>query len=233
MKEQIRKNFSRAADRYELHAALQQAAGREILKRLRLFPHPYPLLDVGAGTGWLLKGKGVVSLDIALGMCRTCKSRGNRAVCADAEEMPFKERSFRTVVSNFALQWTDLEKSLRECSRVLEPGGALIVTVPVEGSLRTLFECWEAAGGGKLFKFPEEKELMELIRKEFKPVEFSRLYLKKRFNCAKEALKAVNAIGAKSPLAKPNRATLLKFRELFEKTPLIEYRVLAITAVKD
>ncbi|MDQ7081874.1 MAG: methyltransferase domain-containing protein [Aquificota bacterium] len=52
----------------------------------------------------------------------------------DAESLPFKDRSFDWVISNFSLHWTDLRKSVPELFRVARVGVG--VALPVEGSLK-------------------------------------------------------------------------------------------------
>jgi SAM-dependent methyltransferase len=47
----------------------------------------------------------------------------------DAERLPFAARSFDVVVSSSSLHfWTNPDAGLRECRRVLHPGGHLVVT---------------------------------------------------------------------------------------------------------
>jgi malonyl-CoA O-methyltransferase len=235
MKEKIRRNFSKAADRYWERATFQREAGRELLARLALIGEKTPLLDLGSGSGELTEGmEGVVCLDISLEMAKLCRSLSKEAVCADGEALPFKDGVFSTVISNFSLQWMDLERTFGEVHRVLKRGGFFIASLPVEGSLKSLFECWKRSGSRHpLFKFPEERSVFNAL-KGFKLVEFKRVWLKKRFPSAKEAVKAITGIGAKNPFGIPRRRSeILKFLELYDKNPLVEYRVLIITAQKE
>jgi len=232
MKERIKKSFSAAAREYDKRAELQLEAGRELIKRLELFRPEGPILDVGAGTGRLTPREGVC-LDIALEMVRLCRGRGRPALCGDGEELPFKEESFGGAISNFALQWTDVKRSFKEVYRVLKRGGLFILSIPVEGSLKSLFRCWREVGSSlPLFNFPREDEVFREFLNLFDVVEFERLELKREFKSPREALRAVTGVGAKNPFGRPKVKEVLRFLELYSKEPVVEYRVLFISGRK-
>lgn len=232
MKERVKRNFSLSAENYDRLAELQLIAGQRLLRRLELLKEPFPFLDVGAGTGKLTPQKGVC-LDIAPKMAKECRKRGRQAVCGDAEILPFKENSFKTVASNFALQWTDLDRSFKEAKRVLREKGYFLLSIPVEGSLKTLFECWRRVGSSlPLFKFPKEEEVFKKFSSLFQVIEFERLILKREFRSPREAVKAVTGVGAKNPFGRPKKGELLKFLEIYSKEPIVEYRVLIISGRK-
>jgi len=75
------------------------------------------LLDIGAGTGISTKFFEVeaIALDPSEGMLR--KYSGKK-VCAKAEDMPFKDNAFSTIISITALHHTDIDKSIKEIKRV-------------------------------------------------------------------------------------------------------------------
>ncbi len=233
MKEMIKKNFSKAAKNYERFASIQETSGRRLLKLYNLFNSPKPVLDLGAGTGKNLTGPKVVSLDIAFGMAKRCKERGNLSVCGNGEELPFKKGSFKAVFSNFTFQWTNIEKTLGEINRTLKKDGLLFVTVPVEGSLKILFESWKKASGKiPLFQFPQEEKVFKAVKTKFSIVTFERFVLKEKFSSAREALKRVTGIGAKNPFGRASFKEAKMFKKIFEENPTIEYRVLLIVARK-
>ncbi|WP_448588285.1 class I SAM-dependent methyltransferase [Thermocrinis sp.] len=149
--------FSRASKTYE-DWAIPQRISAEILKSLDTLEGS--VLDVGCGTGFGSMGlNDVVGIDLSLEMLKVYKSRGFLGVCADAGSMPFKDKSFDCVVSNFALHWTDINVVLREIFRVCKK--RFLCAMPVEGSLKGLdFPFYPAEGviekvqrlGGKLRK---------------------------------------------------------------------------------
>jgi len=96
------------------------------------------VLEIGAGTGANLAqyGEGVTSLTVTEpedAMLKKLERRAHdqqpRAVVlrAPAEDLPFEDDSFDTVVSTLVLCGvTDQSRALREIHRVLRPGGQLL-----------------------------------------------------------------------------------------------------------
>lgn len=91
-------------------------------------------LDVGAGTGaiskvLLEKGHKVIATDISVNMVEEMKKKSIEAVVCDAEQLPFPDASFDTVVSSEMLYYLDNpDKFLKEARRVLKPGGTLLLS---------------------------------------------------------------------------------------------------------
>ena len=98
--------------------------------------HPKKILDLGCGTGsTLLKLKDwgwAVGIDISPLALSYCQQNGvGPLVQAAAQETPFKTGSFDLVLALDLLEHLDNDlETLREISRVLKPGGYLLVTVP-------------------------------------------------------------------------------------------------------
>jgi ubiquinone/menaquinone biosynthesis C-methylase UbiE len=119
------------------------------------------VLEVGCGTGLLLQrlaDRGnAVGVDLSGGMLSKATARlGARAtgnvVRADAQRLPFKDGSFDSAVSTFALTAVpDLDAALAEMARVIRDGGSLaVVSVgnPESDSrlARMATAVWRAAG---------------------------------------------------------------------------------------
>ncbi|ADY73755.1 Methyltransferase type 11 [Desulfurobacterium thermolithotrophum DSM 11699] len=226
MKEKVKENFSKAVKEYNKYALIQQQAGKRLLKKLSLLDKNLLILDLGAGTGSLLKEfKNVVALDISFSMCKSCKEKGLLPIVGDGDFLPFKEKVFDVVFSNFALQWMNLGKVTHEIKQVLKNNGFAFISIPVEGSLSQLFSAWNRAHlevfGEEdfLFRFPTEKEVIETFNKAgFKILEFERRSFSVWFNSPKEALRCVNKIGAKNPFrtSKVSKKLVSKFYKLYE-----------------
>lgn len=109
---------------------------------------PSRILDVGCGTGFLLRllasrlpqATELVGVDPAPRMVEVTRAAFTadarlRVVVGTAEELPFPDSSFDLVVSTTSFDhWSDQAGGLRECARVLAPGGRLALT--------DLFSVW-------------------------------------------------------------------------------------------
>jgi ubiquinone/menaquinone biosynthesis C-methylase UbiE len=119
----------------------QQIADRTAELALAVVPGPQRILDVGCGTGYLLRELAgqcpeaveLVGVDPAGGMIAAARAAGGddrlRYVEGTAEGLPFAEGSFDLVVSTTSFDhWADQQAGLAECARVLVPGGWLALT---------------------------------------------------------------------------------------------------------
>lgn len=141
--------FSRAWKSYDQWAVPQRECAK-ILKSLELLSGR--VLDLGCGTGIMSEDlSDVVGIDIAHGMAKAYRERFGRVVVGDAHCLPFRDKSFDHVVSNFALHWTDTSRSLQEVLRVCR--SLFLCAMPVEGSLPELH-----------FPFPKAEEIEKFLR---------------------------------------------------------------------
>ncbi|MFA9460143.1 methyltransferase domain-containing protein [Thiohalorhabdus sp. Cl-TMA] len=157
-KRAVRRDFARAAATYDRHAALQRRVAAEVAELYRgLAPtHAACVLDLGCGTGYvgrdLMAGtaapEAVVALDLAHPMTRRGRVPGHPAVTGDADRLPFVPGAFDAVVSSLTLQWAnDLRAALRGIVATLRPGGLLIASTLLAGTLRELDTALRRTGG--------------------------------------------------------------------------------------
>lgn len=74
------------------------------------------ILDIGAGTGISAEYfKNVILLDPSVEMLK--RAKGTRVV-AEAEKLPFKNKTFDTIISITSLHHTDIKKTIKEIKRV-------------------------------------------------------------------------------------------------------------------
>jgi SAM-dependent methyltransferase len=99
------------------------------------------LLDIGAGTGHYhsrLTHLRIVAIDLSPGMLTRLRAPKLRA---DAQRLPFRERTFERVLCAFVLfHVPDIELALREMRRVVATGGRVVIATNSRQSMRPLFE---------------------------------------------------------------------------------------------
>lgn len=140
----VQTHFSRAAQSYDQAARLQKHVLKTAVSHLSVSDED-TYLDVGCGTGnFLLYApiKQYVGVDLAPGMLAQAKQKSRlpsaQFICANAHTLPFKAHSFSHVFSSLVWQWCDLDQVLSEAWRVLKPGGKLLFTTLLDGTLAEL-----------------------------------------------------------------------------------------------
>ena len=134
--------FTGLAENYRAHRPDYPAQAMEVLREYvrdgatDAWPHPWLLLDVGAGTGISTRAlravfgpdPRVVGVEPGHDMRRTAsEDEGVEYVDARAEEIPFPDASSVLVLSAQAVHWFDRPAFYAEAVRLLAPGGALAV----------------------------------------------------------------------------------------------------------
>ena len=115
-------------------------AGRAADVALSVHATPRRVLDVGCGTGYLLRllagrcpqATELAGIDAAPAMIDAAAQRADdqrlRFAAGVAERLPYPDTAFDLVVSTTSFDhWADQEAGLRECARVLAPGGHLML----------------------------------------------------------------------------------------------------------
>ncbi|TGN40045.1 malonyl-ACP O-methyltransferase BioC [Marinobacter confluentis] len=159
-KSSIARDFGAASGTYNPAARLQRYMGEVMLDRVEVLPaegeSPSTALDLGCGTGWFTgevaaRSKAVQTLgaDLAPGMIHFARSAGSTGLnwlAADAEALPLADHSVDLIFSNLMIQWAENPRRvLAECRRVLRPGGQLMISTLLDGTLDELREAWRRA----------------------------------------------------------------------------------------
>ena len=151
----VRRAFDRAATSYDAHAVLQREVSDRLIERLDFIKlTPQRILDLGTGTGYGLQHlrtrhseANLIGLDLSPAMLDRARTKfpspswrqsltarftstppaSVEFVCADMEQLPLKTNSLDLIWSSLTLQWAnDLEGTLRDCHRILAPGGLIM-----------------------------------------------------------------------------------------------------------
>lgn len=141
-KDIISRNFGAKAKEYDANNRIQRRVAHDLLSRCRSFGGK--VLDIGAGTGFIRENSDfdLTELDISPEVCRL----NGRAICGDAEDLPFPDESFDNIISSLTFQWCDDVKAATEAFRVLKKKGRIGVSTFGSASLMEL----KKAGGNAI-----------------------------------------------------------------------------------
>ncbi|MBQ0763458.1 malonyl-ACP O-methyltransferase BioC [Marinobacter psychrophilus] len=167
-KQAVASDFGGASASYEGAARLQRKMGDAMLETIaQAVPQDATVIDLGCGTGWYTRqlaqrfGAHTVGVDLAPGMLAFAKAQSKALskapsnalrletiqwLEADAERLPLAGQSVDLIYSNLMIQWCHNPQGvLRECQRVLRPGGQLWVSTLLLGTLQELQQAWTLA----------------------------------------------------------------------------------------
>ncbi len=148
--------FDEYAEAYDSWFLENRAILESEVRLLRHFlEKPGQALSVGCGTGlfeWILREQHGTEIGFGVepseDMRRIARERGLEVRAGSAEELPYEDDSFDTVILNGIPGYVDdLERAFLEAARVLRPGGAIIVAdVPAESSFGLLYQLAATKG---------------------------------------------------------------------------------------
>jgi len=155
IKLQIKKNFEKAAKTYNQYGILQHEVGRRLIDRLEIIKiNPKNILDLGSGTGYTSKKliekfpeANYFLTDLAFNMLDVSRQElaDNNIfhINSDMETLPIAENSMDLIFANLSFQWSfNLEKTIKECYKILKPNGLLIFTTLGIDTLWELRNSW-------------------------------------------------------------------------------------------
>ncbi len=150
-KDQVARQFSRAAKTYDHAAQLQNEMAQRLIEEIPA-QRIGKLVDLGCGTGWALQQIAklnrfeLTAIDLAPGMIEIAKTRVPGAVfhCGDLESTPLENDSADLVFSNAAIQWCDLASAISEFKRLCRPGGLILFSTFGPETLKEIRTAWRA-----------------------------------------------------------------------------------------
>ncbi len=135
------------------------------------------VLDIGCGTGYHLKyaGDDAVGIDFSENMLKIARKKNIKNLkLASAENIPFRDKSFKTVFCFFGvLNMCNAEKAIKEMQRILENKGRVLLSVSsIKGSDK--FRIYKKEIKIRLFS---KKDIINLFRKSnFKLIYFDSVF---------------------------------------------------------
>ncbi len=163
--ERARSYYDDFAETYERHRGDGYHALIDELQFewVRPFARDATVLEVGCGTGLILGRLADVTdhamgIDVSPQMIHRAAARGHQVALATATQLPFADDTFDVVCSFKVLAHVpEIERALAEATRVLRPGGHLVVDFYNPWSLRYLAK--KAAGPGSVGRQHNERDL--------------------------------------------------------------------------
>lgn len=148
-KQQVARSFSAASQSYMQGARLQQQVALDALALLPKTASGH-LLDLGCGPGWLHPRfadycSAFTAIDLSAGMLKMAAQAAlaKTYLQADAQQLPLADNSIDKVFSSLMLQWCSEPSAVfREINRVLKPGGKVVITTLVDGTLTELAQAF-------------------------------------------------------------------------------------------
>jgi malonyl-CoA O-methyltransferase len=135
-KKEIIRDYDATAEIYDSRYEEEQSIKISFIMRHAKAGSKDTVIDVGCGTGQLLKDIGetelAVGIDASLEMLKRAKKRCNsiQPILADVESLPLRDQCCDVVYSVSVLQLVeDPKKGIGEILRILKPGGMFAVSV--------------------------------------------------------------------------------------------------------
>ena len=171
----IAESFGSASNSYDVSARLQRFSGKHLMPWI---PNRNDLrvLDLGSGTGFFTdllatSYNQVIGLDFSKEMLQFAQQSRNKRIIwleADAHQIPLQDESIDFIYSNLVIQWCEpLDVAIKEMLRVLKPGGLIIFTTLVDGTLHELKSSWRQVDDDQhVIDFKTEEQLAEYFNTE-------------------------------------------------------------------
>jgi SAM-dependent methyltransferase len=122
-------------------------------------------LEVGVGTGRFASNLGIIEgIDPSFGMLKIAAARGIQTYAGRAESLPFPDESFDGILMALSLCFiTEPDQALKECFRILQPSGRLLLgVVPGESYWGESYEKKKITGH-PIYSLADFKSSSEII----------------------------------------------------------------------
>lgn len=202
--------FSRAAPHYDALAIAQRQMGQRLWDSLPATA--CNVLDMGCGTGYWTQrlamrypNAPVTGLDLASGMLSQARQRYGDGINwqqGDAAALPFSEQAFDLVFSNLAIQWClNISAVMDELYRVLRPGGQVVLTTLLPGTLKEIAFAWQRPEA--LLQTPNQANVeWAIVESGFTTTRKTATYERFYYSDVNAVMASIKGVGAQ--IARPN-----------------------------
>ncbi|MDA7880150.1 malonyl-ACP O-methyltransferase BioC [Mariniblastus sp.] len=171
-KDQIARQFSRAATTYDAAAQLQNEMAEILIDAIPNHSQG-TLVDLGCGTGWPLQQLArsckyeMTAIDLAPGMIKIARQKTPQInfICCDLESTPLPDDFANVVFSNAAIQWCNTAKALTEISRIAKPKANLLLSTFGPSTFVEISSAWEEIGDSsdRIHQFENPQTIQHLL----------------------------------------------------------------------
>lgn len=150
----IAAHFDKAAHSYLTAATLQQQVVQDLALLLPKVADPQQsiILDVGCGPGGYhpmlsQQCRTLWAVDLSPAMLAQAQAVGcaHRYIQADVCRIPLPDHSVDIIFSSLMLQWCATpQRAVQELCRILRPGGTMLLSTLVQGSMAEFQQSWAA-----------------------------------------------------------------------------------------
>lgn len=242
-KDQIARQFSRAAKTYDTAAQLQNEMAEILIDAIPEHSRG-TLVDLGCGTGWPLKqlakfGKyEMTAIDIAPGMIEMARQKVPQTnfICCDLECTPLPDEFANVIFSNAAIQWCNTAKALTEISRIAKPNAHLLLSTFGSSTFVEIRNAWEAIGDSsdRIHQFENPQIIEHLLEDlKFKEITIKRENRQLIYHSVDDLFRGIRNLGATNASSNRHAGLLGKeryrqFKSVFENR-LAQFNQLELT----
>ena len=247
---QVARQFSQAAATYDGAAQMQRELGQALINQIE--PTAVgTLVDLGCGTGQALEQintrcpeLNLIGIDIAPAMIQKSSERvaAAKSLIADIEQTGLSDAIASFVFSCAAMQWCRPQKAIAEVARLLKPGGQLLVSTFVSGTLPEFREAWRRVSPAlkRVHNLPAATDWEQaLAENSFEITEFNQHQRCQTFASVDELLLRFRQLGAsyagrdRTPLSREDYTNFRQqLGDLLGASPKLTYECLTIVARK-
>ena len=224
-KDQIARQFSRAASTYDTAAQLQNEMAEILIDAIPDHSQG-TLVDLGCGTGWPLQQLrqtcdcDMTAIDIAPGMIEMARQKVPQVnfICCDLERTPLSDDFADIIFSNAAIQWCDTARALTEMNRIAKPNANLLLSTFGPSTFIEIRSAWEAIGdrSDRIHKFENPQTIERVLEElELKNIAIKRENRQLIYHSVDDLFRGIRNLGATN--ASSNRQPGLLGKERYRQ----------------